>query len=289
MKTAIRIPSWQTPPEILLMIQMDASRPVHFCDGLRRRDLLHAGALGVIGLSLADLFALEAARAAARTDTSCIVLMLVGAPNQLDTWDMKPEAPSEIRGPYKPIATNVPGIRNCEIFPRMAALADKYALVRSVHSPGVAVHDAGHQVMQTGRLFKPGLEYPHIASILGRLRGRTTCPHTSSCRARFGRRAGTCRTARGPGFSGRRTSRSCSMSTRPSRRSAGQTYGGGIASGLSSRIHGATCGSGWTRPSSGSSRARMPCSWVRPPTGRTPSSHRAPRAPPLISRGNRTR
>ena len=154
------------------MFTLDAARPVHFCDGLRRRDFLHAGALGLIGLSLPDLFALKAA-AAVRTDRdiNCIVLMLVGAPSQLDTWDMKPDAPSEVRGPYKPIPTNVAGIQISEIFPRMAKLADKFALLRSVYYAGVAVHDAGHQVMQTGRLFQAGLEYPNVGSVLGFLKG----------------------------------------------------------------------------------------------------------------------
>jgi hypothetical protein len=153
------------------MIQLDAARSVHFCDGMKRRDFLHAGALGVIGLSLSDLFALRAAGAATDTDVNCIVLMLVGAPSQLDTWDMKPNAPSEIRGPYKPIPTNVAGIQISEIFPRMAKLADKYALLRSVFYSGVAVHDAGHQVMQTGRLFQPALEYPNVGSVLGFVKG----------------------------------------------------------------------------------------------------------------------
>ena len=64
---------------------------------------------------------------------SCIVLRLTGGPSQLDTWDMKPDAPSEIRGPFRPIKTNVPGIEISEIFPRMARLADKFAIIRSVH------------------------------------------------------------------------------------------------------------------------------------------------------------
>ena len=154
------------------MIQLDAARPVHFCDGLKRRDFLHAGALGLLGFSLSDLFALKASGAVASdTDVNCIVLMLVGAPSQLDTWDMKPNAPTEIRGPYKPIPTNVPGIQISEIFPRMAKLADKYALLRSVFYSGVAVHDAGHQVMQTGRLFQPGLDYPNVGSVLGFVKG----------------------------------------------------------------------------------------------------------------------
>ncbi len=154
------------------MIQLDAQRSVHFCDGLKRRDFLHAGALGFLGLSLGDLFALQAAGLTkATTDKNCIMLFLVGAPSQLDTWDMKPNAPAEVRGPYKPIPTNADGIQISEIFPRMAKHADKFALLRSVYYSGVAVHDAGHQVMQTGRLFQAGIETPHVGSVLGFLRG----------------------------------------------------------------------------------------------------------------------
>jgi len=156
------------------MIKLDAHKAVHFCNGHTRRDFLHAGALGLggLGLTLSDLFALKAA-GAVRTDkdVNCICLFLVGAPSQLDTWDMKPDSPSEIRGPYKPIKTNVPGIQISEIFPRMATHADKFALVRSVYYAGVAVHDAGHQVMQTGRLFQAGTESPHVGSVLGYLKG----------------------------------------------------------------------------------------------------------------------
>jgi hypothetical protein len=89
----------------------------------------------------------------------------------LDTWDPKPDAPVEIRGPYKPIRTNVSGIQISEVFPRMARHADKYALVRSVHFTAAAVHETGHQVMQTGRLFQGGLEYPNIGCVLSYVRG----------------------------------------------------------------------------------------------------------------------
>jgi len=64
---------------------------------------------------------------------SCIVLRLTGGPSQLDTWDMKPDAPSEVRGPFRPVRTNVPGMVISEIFPRLARHADKYAIIRSVH------------------------------------------------------------------------------------------------------------------------------------------------------------
>jgi hypothetical protein len=154
------------------MIRLDADRAAHFCDGLTRRDFLHAGTVGLVGLTLSDLFALKAHGAVdADNDVNVILLFLVGAPSQLDTWDMKPDAPAEVRGPYKPISTNVPGMQVCEVFPRMAKHADKIAILRSVHYAGVAVHDAGHQVMQTGRLFQAGLEYPHVGSVLGYLKG----------------------------------------------------------------------------------------------------------------------
>lgn len=154
------------------MIELDAHKSVHFCDGLRRRDFLHVGALGVLGLTLPQLFALEAAGAVDTTrDKNCILLMLVGAPSQLDTWDMKPDAPAEVRGPYKPIPTSVDGVQISEIFPRMAKHADKFALLRSVYYSGVAVHDAGHQVMQTGRLFQAGFEYPHVGCVVGYRKG----------------------------------------------------------------------------------------------------------------------
>jgi len=154
------------------MFRLDADKAVHFCDGLTRRDFLHAGSLGALGLTLPDMFALKALGAVnPDKGVNCILLMLVGAPSQLDTWDMKPDAPAEIRGPYKPIATNVPGIQISEIFPRMAKHADKYALVRSVYHTAAAVHDTGHQMMQTGWLFQGGIEYPNIGCVLSKLKG----------------------------------------------------------------------------------------------------------------------
>lgn len=154
------------------MIRLDAQKPVHFCDNLTRRDFLHAGSLAMLGLTLPQFLALEAQGAVRKErDVNCIMLFLLGGPSQLDTWDMKPEAPAEIRGPYQPIATNVAGIRISEIFPRMARHADKYALVRSVYHTAAAVHDTGHQMMQTGRLFQGGVEHPHPGAVMSKLRG----------------------------------------------------------------------------------------------------------------------
>jgi len=160
------------------MIRLDAEKAVHFCDGLRRRDFLHAGSLAYLGLGLRDFLGFKAS-GAVKKDVNCIMLFLVGGPSQLDTWDMKPNAPSEIRGPYKPIATNASGIQVSEVFPRMARHADKFALVRTVYHTAAAVHDTGHQMMQTGRLFQGGIEYPHIGCVLGKLKGpkADTPPH----------------------------------------------------------------------------------------------------------------
>ncbi len=155
------------------MFRLDDQKSVSFCDGMRRRDFLHAGSAGMLGLGLTDFLALKARGAVQKdkSDMNVIMLFLVGGPSQLDTFDMKPDAPSEIRGPYKPLKTNVPGIEISEIFPRMAHHADKWSLVRTLHHTAAAVHDTGHQMMQTGRLFQGGLNHPHVGSVLGKLRG----------------------------------------------------------------------------------------------------------------------
>jgi hypothetical protein len=154
------------------VFRLDHQKPVEFCDGLRRRDFLHAGSLGLLGLGLSDFLALKAHGAVDTSkDVNVIMLFLVGGPSQLDTWDMKPDAPSEIRGPYKPLKTNVPGIEISEIFPRMARHADKWSLVRTLYHTAAAVHDTGHQMMQTGRLFQGGLKHPHMGCVLSKLRG----------------------------------------------------------------------------------------------------------------------
>jgi hypothetical protein len=154
------------------MLRLDANRSVSFCDGLTRRDFLHAGALPLLGLTLADWFAAKAKAQGPQRDVNCIMLFLVGGPSHIDTWDPKPEAPEEVRGPFHSAATNVPGIRITDIFPRMARHADKFSLIRSVYHTATAVHDTGHQMMQTGRLFSGGIEHPHIGCVLGYIKGQ---------------------------------------------------------------------------------------------------------------------
>ena len=133
-------------------------------DRFRRRDVLHFGALSALSIGVRPAHA-------APGEVSCIFLTLVGGPSQLDTWDPKPDAPSHIRSPYRPIRTNVPGIEISEIFPRMARHADKFALVRSLHHPGPAVHDTGLQLIQTGRVFEDSLEHPHFGCVVSKVQG----------------------------------------------------------------------------------------------------------------------
>ena len=154
------------------MLRLDAPRSASFCDGLTRRDFLHAGALAGLGLTLPGFLAQKAAGAVKDDDVNCIMLFLLGGPSQIDTWDPKPKAPDEIRGPFSAIDTNVPGMQITEIFPRMSRHADKYSLIRSVYHTATAVHDTGHQMMQTGRLFTGGVEHPHAGCVLGYLKGQ---------------------------------------------------------------------------------------------------------------------
>src|SRR5262249_19845225 len=105
------------------------------CQGLTRRGLLQVGASSVLGLSLADLLRLRATAASvAGSAKSVLLLWLWGGPAHLDTWDPKPNAPMEFRGPFSAIPTCVPGVRVCELFPQIAQWTDRLAIVRSLHT-----------------------------------------------------------------------------------------------------------------------------------------------------------
>src|SRR5216117_150546 len=158
------------------MLKVSGNGSVTTCDGITRRDFLQVGALGALGFTLSNLAALQAMGAIAKGDNvkSVIMIFNLGAPSQLDTWDMKPDAAREIRGPFKPIRTNNPDIQISEIFPLHAKIADKFSLVRTCYHTAAAVHDTGHQMMQTGRLFTGGINTPHAGCATTYLLGRKT-------------------------------------------------------------------------------------------------------------------
>ena len=103
-----------------------------FCDSMSRRSFLQIGAAGVGGLTLADLLRLESQAATGGSKKSVINIILSGGPTHLDTFDLKPEAPSEIRGEFRPIATNCPGFEISELLPKLATVADKFSVIRSL-------------------------------------------------------------------------------------------------------------------------------------------------------------
>ena len=153
------------------MFHLTGDGEARTCDGVTRRDFLHAGALGTIGLTLPMLSRLRAA-GAQDDGRAAIMIFNLGAPSQLDTWDPKPDAPLEIRGPFRSIPTSVPGYHVSELFPGHAKLAKHVSLVRSCYHTAAAVHDTGHQMLQTGRLFTGGVESPHAGCALSYLEGR---------------------------------------------------------------------------------------------------------------------
>lgn len=142
--------------------------------GPTRRSFLQAGSAGLMGLSLPAWMSLEASGAVDKSKQqirNCITIFLVGSPGHLDTWDMKPEAPAQIRGKFKPIETNVPGIDICEHFPLMSRMMDKVALIRSLHHKTGATHENGQRWMMTGHEFNADSMKPHSGSVISRVFG----------------------------------------------------------------------------------------------------------------------
>jgi hypothetical protein len=151
-----------------------------FCDGVSRRDFLRVGALsaGALGLTLADVLRLQAAppsrlplagRAAKHSRASAkgvIMIYLPGGPSHIDMYDMKPEAPSEYRGEFKAIDTNVPGIQICELFPRQARRMDKLAILRSVVGS-----DGDHSAYQFMTAYSRSAQRPALGSVVSRATG----------------------------------------------------------------------------------------------------------------------
>ncbi|MAQ88525.1 MAG: hypothetical protein CMM03_01565 [Rhodopirellula sp.] len=158
------------------MLNLTSNAKAHTCDGVSRRDFIQVGSLGAVGLSLPKLVEAQEAGAVKgeNDDKNVIMIFNLGAPSQIDTFDPKPDAAAEIRGPFSPIQTASPEMLLTEILPRHAKIADKFSVVRSVYHTAAAVHDTGHQMLQTGRLFTGGINTPHAGCALSYLRGRKT-------------------------------------------------------------------------------------------------------------------
>jgi len=135
---------------------------------ISRRQLLQIGGIGALGLGLPQLLRAETPAA----KKSCIFIVQYGGASHIDSLDPKPGAPEDIRGPYRPIATRVPGIRIGELLPRLGRMADRFCLVRSM-SHGNGGHDGGMHVCMTGHS-DPKESTPYFGSVLAKLRPSTT-------------------------------------------------------------------------------------------------------------------
>ena len=137
-----------------------------FCDRLSRRDFLRAGALGLGGLALPDILRLQA-ETKGRSPRAVIMVCLAGGPSHLDPYDMKPDAPADYRGEFKPIRTNVPGFDLCEHMPLQAKIADKLALVRTVQF----VEPMQHELEEVYTGFPKSAKRPSFGSVISRYKG----------------------------------------------------------------------------------------------------------------------
>lgn len=149
--------------------------PSRFCTGLSRRSFLRVGALGA-GLSLADLLRLRASGDQNKSHKAVIMINLIGGPSHHDTYDLKPEAPVDMRGVFRPIHTNVTGFDICELMPHQAKIADKLALVRNMFWSGGT--DPGHQDAELGTGFPLAGQprRPAFGSVISKLRTESANP-----------------------------------------------------------------------------------------------------------------
>jgi Protein of unknown function (DUF1501) len=159
--------------------------PTRLCDGLTRREMLRAGGLGLLGLGLADYLRLRETQAAQPRITksfgkakAVILLFLYGSPSQLETFDVKPDAPEEIRGDFKSIRSSLPGLDVCELLPNAAKIMDRVCVVRSMTHPyplhGVAYATTGVPAIDVPLELNPrdGRQHPFIGSVVDYLERR---------------------------------------------------------------------------------------------------------------------
>jgi hypothetical protein len=147
---------------------------VRLCDGLSRRSFLQIGGLALGGLSLPQLLKAEQSSGVSANGKGVIMIFLPGGPSHQDMWDIKTDAPKEIRGEFSPIATSVPGVEICELFPRLAAMANKLTFIRSM----VGARDR-HDAVQCltgypGGTGQPAAGFPSYGSVLSKLYGPRT-------------------------------------------------------------------------------------------------------------------
>lgn len=155
---------------------MDASQKP---SGWTRREFLHTGGLASLSLSSAVPVLRAASQPPQVRATRCIFLNLLGGPSQLETFDPKPQAPSDVRGPFQAIATSEPGVYFSEVLPELAKRAHRLAVIRSVYHEAAPIHETGLQLLQTGWLAHTGVQHPHFGAVLDWIAGADDSEHSS--------------------------------------------------------------------------------------------------------------
>jgi hypothetical protein len=176
------------------MLRLDLGSTGRYCDGIDRRSFLQVGVAGMASVGLPELLRAKAAPAPSSTgkDTSVILIWLDGGPGHMDMYDMKPDAPAEYRGLWKPIRTRVPGFDITEMFPRQAQVTDKFSVVRSLHHDTGDHFAGGHRMLTAKDMGVSGAntpqKFPGIGAIVSReagprrpgMPGYVAVPHAAS-------------------------------------------------------------------------------------------------------------
>ena len=177
------------------MFRLDLGSSARYCDGLSRRNFLQIGVAGMASLGLPDLLRAKAASAQSQSsgkNTSVILIWLDGGPGHMDMYDMKPDAPAEYRGLWKPIRTKVPGFDITELYPKQAKVTDKFSMVRSLYHDTGDHFAGGHRMLTTKDMGVSGAnnaqKFPGIGAIVNRevgprvygMPGYVGIPHAAS-------------------------------------------------------------------------------------------------------------
>src|SRR5215203_3761599 len=174
------------------MFRLDLGRTPGYCDGVTRRSFLQLGVAGMAAIGLPELLRARAESGASKKDTSVILIWLDGGPGHMDMYDMKPAAPAEYRGLWKPIRTRVPGFDITELFPLQAKVTDKFSVVRSLHHNTGDHFAGGHRMLTAKDLGVSGAntpqKFPGIGAIVNRevgprqpgMPGYVAVPHAAS-------------------------------------------------------------------------------------------------------------
>src|SRR6266700_3408625 len=174
------------------MFRLDLGRTRGYCDGFSRRSFLQLGVAGLAAVGLPELLRAREQSTTEKKDTSVILIWLDGGPGHMDMYDMKPDAPAEYRGIWRPIRSRVPGYDVTELFPKQAKVTDKFSMVRSLHHDTGDHFAGGHRMLTAKDLGVSGAntegKFPSIGAIASRevgarrrgMPGYVAVPHASS-------------------------------------------------------------------------------------------------------------